>query len=279
MRTGDGQVFLATAGALLSRAEAGNNLILGIASSPVNDPETPAFHTWTILDGGEPVAAALRNPPHNLVIADPVSVEGLSVLLDAVLEDEPALPGVLGNEPHIPGAAATLATGGGRRAEVVSRMGVFELTQVAPLPRASGRSRPAGDADRRFLLEWLEAFTIEAIPDPAIHLERLEHSLDSRWGPPDGGLWFWEDEGRRVAMTGFGSPTPTGVRIGPVYTPVEHRRRGYARTLVADVSAEMLRRGRRACFLYTDLANPTSNKIYQEVGYRRVADAIEYRFV
>ena len=69
-----------------------------------------------------------------------------------------------------------------------------------------------------------------------------------------------------------------GIRIGPVYTPPEHRRRGYATTLVADLSAWLLERGHRACFLYTDLANPTSNRIYVEIGYERVCDAMEFVF-
>jgi len=278
-RTGDGRAFLATAGPLLARHEARNNLILGVAATAADHPDAYAeLRTWTVLDGGEPVAAALRTPPHNLALGDPVSATALSALLAAVLEDEPALPGVLGNEPYAQEAAATLAAANGLRVEVTTRMGVFELTEVVSLSRASGAARPASAGDRELLLAWLEAFTIEAIAEPAVHLERLELSLDSRWSPPEGGLWFWDHGGEPVSLAGFGAPTPTGIRIGPVYTPPEHRRRGYARALVADLSAEMLRRGCRACFLYTDLSNPTSNRIYAEIGYRRVGNAIEYRF-
>ena len=71
-------------------------------------------------------------------------------------------------------------------------------------------------------------------------------------------------------MSGFGGPTPSGIRIGPVYTPPELRRRGYASALVAALTASLLESGRRLCFLFTDLANPTSNSIYQQVGYRPV---------
>jgi len=66
--------------------------------------------------------------------------------------------------------------------------------------------------------------------------------------------------------------------VGPVYTPPEHRRRGYATSLVAGLSRSLIERGFRACFLYTDLANPTSNRIYGEIGYERVCDSVEYRF-
>ena len=178
-RSGDGRAFLATAGPLLARHEARNNLILGVAATAADHPDAYAeLRTWTVLDGGEPVAAALRTPPHNLALGDPVSATALSALLAAVLEDEPALPGVLGNEPYAQEAATTLAAANGRRVEVTTRMGVFELTEVVSPSRASGAARPASAGDRELLLTWLEAFTIEAIAEPAVHLERLELSLD-----------------------------------------------------------------------------------------------------
>jgi uncharacterized protein len=58
----------------------------------------------------------------------------------------------------------------------------------------------------------------------------------------------------------------------PVYTPPALCRRGYASACVAALSARLLTEGRRLCFLYTDLANPTSNAIYQKIGYRPVYD-------
>jgi predicted GNAT family acetyltransferase len=81
-----------------------------------------------------------------------------------------------------------------------------------------------------------------------------------------------------VSLAGFGGSTPNGVRIGPVYTPPESRGHGYATSLVAHVSARLLERGRRFCFLYTDLANPTSNAIYERIGYERVCESDEIGF-
>ena len=81
-----------------------------------------------------------------------------------------------------------------------------------------------------------------------------------------------------MSLAGFAGPTPTGIRVGPVYTPPEHRRRGYAKTLVAALSRWLLEQGHRGCFLFTDLANPTSNRIYTDIGYERVCDALEFRF-
>jgi hypothetical protein len=63
-----------------------------------------------------------------------------------------------------------------------------------------------------------------------------------------------------------------------VYTPPEARGRGYASNLVAQVAQAQLDAGRRFVFLFTDLANPTANRIYQEIGFEPVIDIDEYVF-
>jgi len=92
-----------------------------------------------------------------------------------------------------------------------------------------------------------------------------------------GGFALWED-GEVVSLSGFGGETPHGIRIGPVYTPPRLRRRGYASALVAQLSRQLLDEGRDYCFLYTDLANPTSNRIYMDVGYELVCESADYVF-
>ena len=90
--------------------------------------------------------------------------------------------------------------------------------------------------------------------------------------------YLWEVDGQAVSLVVAGSPTPNGIRIGPVYTPPVARRHGYASALTAAVSQEQIDRGNRYCFLYTDLANPTSNQIYQAIGYEPVTDVAQYSF-
>jgi predicted GNAT family acetyltransferase len=101
----------------------------------------------------------------------------------------------------------------------------------------------------------------------------VEHRLSS----PRAGLVLWDDDGP-ASLAGFGGHTPNGIRIGPVYTPPERRGRGYASALVAELSAELLSQGRRFCFLYTDLADPTANRIYERIGYERVCESAEIAF-
>ena len=141
--------------------------------------------------------------------------------------------------------------------------------------------RPADHADRALLLEWVEAFATEVLHESVSGDAGLRHerSVDARLAGGDAGFALWEADGRPVSLVGFGGPTPNGIRIGPVYTPPEHRGRGYASALTAEVSAQQLAGGRRFCFLYTDLGNPTSNAIYMRIGYERVCDSRELGLV
>jgi predicted GNAT family acetyltransferase len=279
LRPDDAATFLRLAGPLLERDEARNQLPLGIAGTLTTHPDAyDVVHYWVVRHGEEPVAAAVRTEPFNLVLGDPSSEAALERLLEAVLADDPAVPGIVGNVPFVEPAAERLAGASGRTAERILSEGVYGLTAVRDVARAPGGARAATSEDRAQILAWVRAFATEALPDPDEAFERMERNLESRFGGEGGGFWLWEDGGEPVSLSGFSGPTPTGIRIGPVYTPPEHRKHGYATTLVADLSAWLLEQGHRGCFLFTDLANPTSNRIYVEIGYERVCDAMEFTF-
>jgi predicted GNAT family acetyltransferase len=279
LRPDDAPTFLHLAGPLLGRDEARNQLPLGIAGNLAQHPDVyEVVRYWVVRDRDEPVAAALRTEPHNLVLADPSSGAALEALLQAIVADDPDLPGVVGNVPHVRTAASGLSASTGREAELTLSQGVYGLTTVRELPRVPGRARAATPEDRALVVAWLTAFAHEALPRPEDDVAQIERTVDTRFASERSGLWLWEHERQPVSLAGFSGPTPTGIRVGPVYTPPEHRRRGYATTLVADLSRWLLDQGHRACFLYTDLANPTSNRIYLDIGYERVGDALEYRF-
>lgn len=142
---------------------------------------------------------------------------------------------------------------------------------------APGGMRRAALDDRALLTHWIRAFYDEAVPGGDDEAEEADRLLESRLRAEDEGYFVWEDEGP-VSLAGYGGFTPNGARIAPVYTPPEYRCRGYATSLTAAVSAWLLGSGRQACFLYTDLANPTSNSIYQRIGYEVVCDSAQYRF-
>lgn len=268
----DAAAFLERAGPLLLADEARHNLILGLAGTIRDHPERyPDFGLWLVEDGGTVAGAALRTHPFNLVLARG-SDEAVDLLAASLAEQ---LPGVVGALPEVDRFVA----GRGVAAEPRARQGIYALHTVVPPPLPPGRPRPATADDRPLLLDWWAAFGAEALgerehPDRDGDGRNIDHKLQA----PGNGIALWEDGGRPVSVVAFGSPTPTGTRIGPVYTPPEHRGRGYASALTAHVSAEQLGAGRSFCFLYTDLANPTSNKIYEAIGYERVCESVEYAF-
>ena len=276
-RFDDPAAFLARAEPLLLSDEARHNLMLGIAGNLRDLPGLYLeFHGWVAEDGGRVVSAALQTPPYNLVLAQPSLTEGIEALADSLWEERAKLPGVTAAEPEVDAFAdAWLGrTGLERRARMRQR--IYRLTGVRPVQGVRGRPRPATAADRSLLLEWVQAFASESFDD--VDPRAAERQLNARLDRGAGGFAFWEDE-VPVSLVGWGGQTPNGVRIGPVYTPPEQRRRGYASALTASVSAEQLAAGHRFCFLYTDLANPTSNRIYMDIGYEPVCDSVDYAFV
>ena len=232
-----------------------------------------------VRDADEPVAAAIRTEPYNLVLGDPSSETALVALLDAVMDDDPEVPGVVGNVPFVETAAELFAARSGRIAERTLSQGVYGLMTVRDVARAPGMLAWRAADDRALLVAWLTDVRGRGRPRTRRAHRADRTNLDIRYGAGEGGLLALGGPWRtRVALAGFSGPTPTGIRIGPVYTPPEHRGHGYATTLVADLSTWLLGQGHRACFLYTDLANPTSNRIYVEIGYERVCDAMEFSF-
>jgi predicted GNAT family acetyltransferase len=124
-------------------------------------------------------------------------------------------------------------------------------------------------------LAWSRAFGEEAMPGAP---SAAASAIDARLGQP-GLLWIWQDAaGEPVSMAYRSRPAGGVVRVSGVYTPPEQRGRGYASACTAAVSQHALNHGATVCMLYADLANPTSNKIYQAIGYRPVEDQQEWEF-
>jgi len=270
--------YAAAVAPLLSRAPARHNLMLGILDLLERRPEVyPTFHLWSVTDGSTLVGAALQTPPHHLVVAQAGGPGALEALAEAIAGAGMRPPGIVAALPEAEDFAAAWTARLGETTEVDTRQGVYELKTVRDRGDARGSPRLGTGDDLELLGGWLEDFIAEAVPhsvsDQAMRRRRMRAALE------EGGYWLWTDADRPVSMTGVSPAPPGGARIGPVYTPPADRRHGYATALVAHVSADELAHGRTACYLHTDLANPTSNAIYTRIGYDWVCEAVELRFV
>jgi predicted GNAT family acetyltransferase len=247
-----------------------NNVMLTVAHRRA-DREGDRWYLVTD-ESGAVRGAAMRTPPHGLLLAG--SDREVAVAL-AEAQDAPV--------PHATGTVELVGWFTDRYRELtgVEVLGgmpsrIYRLESVVPPRAAPGHARQAGPSDRDQLIQWSRAFADEAMHgedagDPA-------EPVDARFGH-DGLLWIWEDDGEPVTMTWVTRPVAGIVRISGVYTPPARRRRGYASALVAAASDYALGHFADTCMLYTDLGNPTSNRIYQEIGYRPVTDVETWRYV
>lgn len=271
----DPHEFNAIAGPFLAASEAAHCLAVGILGQLVSGERySPAEAVMVVVeDAGKAVLVGLRTPPHRLVVSGSSVPESYAFLASRLAELDPELPGVHGPKEGAAAFATAWHAVTGHHLTVSTRLRIYELTEVVPVTGVPGASRRATLADHALLVEWFAGFYADAIPG-----ENPDADANvTRWlASETGQLWFWEVDGVPVSFAGTGSPTPRGIRIGPVYTPGKQRGHGYASALVAFLSQLQLDSGREFVFLFTDLANPTSNSIYQKVGYRAVIDADDY---
>jgi predicted GNAT family acetyltransferase len=277
-RVADAGAFVALVGPLLRAREAEHNLALGLLGRLRVEPRLYGFDpTFVVVEeAGEVVGCLLRTPPHGVVLSRFEDLAGVDAAAAEVIDMHPGLPGAVGPTEEAARFADAWSRSTGAAARVAVRQRVHAAAAVQAVPRAPGHMREADPDDVPTILAWLQAFADEALPEVP-HVEDMELTYRRREADPDGAWLVWDDGGP-VSLAAFGSPTPSGIRVGPVYTPPEHRGRGYATSLVADLTAERLAAGLAFCFLFTDLANPTSNAIYARIGYEPVADWDQWSF-
>ena len=268
-RLSDAASFLAEAGPLLEGAEAENNLIIGQANRLVHNPMSEGLSYFAVIrNRGEVVAAALRTSPPSHLVLTRMSGGGLEPLLDDVLDLE--LTGFNGPVETARAFASLWSQRTGNSASVHFELRIYELSRVEPVPQPPGRFRLATEADTDLMVSFV-AGVMATVGDTSDPHSQTERRVAER------SLFLWED-GEPVCCASLSDPTPNGIQIDNVYTPPEHRQKGYATACVAALSQHLLDSGRRFCFLFTDLANPTSNSIYQKVGYRPVCDYVDMQF-
>jgi GNAT superfamily N-acetyltransferase len=280
--TEDPAAFLRRAGGLLEADPVLGTVVASVTAQALEDPTPPAHPRWwlSVADpAGEVVGVVMRTapfPPHPLYVL-PLPEAAAREVATALLARGETVSGVNGARPAAEVLATELARRTGRRARVHEHTRLHVLDRlVEPRVHPDGRPRVAVPADGDVALAWFEAFHADA----AEQAGRLEPQaevfdradIDARIA--EGRIWLWEDRlGTPVSLVGFNAPSYGVARVGPVYTPREQRGRGLASALTAHVSRLLRDAGSRVC-LFTDQANPTSNKIYAAIGYVPVVDMV-----
>ncbi len=272
--TEDAAEFATAAEGFLDAAPASRALLRGIVDSARRDPGAwgapPGL--WWVEDGGEVIGCAAWTPPFPLLVTSFPAAAAADLLASAEQragELGRELRHVFGPRPDAAAVADAWAARSGRPWSVQMAELLHEADALVEPPAPAGAPRQATLDDVEQWLAWLLDFEAEsgAVGAAAEMRPMVERALS------EGRCWFWDDPaGTPVSMVGHAPPLPDLARIGPAYTPPEHRGRGYARRLTWQVSRVLLDAGLQRCVLYTDAANPVSNSIYRQIGYRPIEE-------
>ena len=265
------QLYYQTVKDYLLQQEALHCLILGLCSSE-SLSEQP--YLTVVTQDGSISSTAMRTPPYQLILSKSRSQAAIRAIASDIVTKDISLPGVI----SLKSEAATFAklwqslTGQSSRLDMAQR--IYQLEIVNPINYAAGYLRLATENDRHLLVSWIKAFEVEAIGKQRSE-QHYQDWYDLRMSKNS--LYVWQDK-LPVSMAGFSGSTPNGIRVNAVYTPLEHRTQGYATSCVAALSQTLLDQENKYCFLFTNLANPIANKIYQKIGYQPVCEVDSYLF-
>jgi len=268
----DPRRFLDRAAAFLRAAEVENSMIVLPAERMVSAPQDDdAGCYWATVSANDAVVnAAFHSPVGGVLITSGPDAACALVAADMAARER-APNSIVGPLTSCEAFARAWREHTGQVHELRFHLRHFELTQPPPTFAARGCARLPYASESELLVGWSLAFVAEVeLPDSAEQTRRRALGRIER-----GQFRVWDDAGP-VACAGFGADASDTVRIAPVYTPRGFRGKGYASALVADLSRELFARGKRAIFLTTDVANPTSNGIYLRIGYRPVADHFHF---
>lgn len=272
----DAGEFLERVQPFLLRREAEHCLILGLLDGLRSGEQfgsAPPLMA-SVEERGDVVAVVLMTPPRNLIlswIADDSTIDAIAHELRA---RKIAIPGVNGSADIAQKFVLKWSELSRFSYRVQMAQRIYQLTRVTNETRSAGHLREPEQSDEALLREWRAGFSMDAEGmDPSQAREDAALPM-----PSSRRMFLWELEGSVVSMAGYSGRTPNGIRIAWVYTPPENRGKGFAGACVAALSQKLLDDGHKFCFLYTDLANPISNHVYQKMGYEPVTDATVYSF-
>ncbi|MFF2364996.1 GNAT family N-acetyltransferase [Streptomyces sp. NPDC058122] len=276
--THDLDAFLARAGDFLRSRPARHTVALTVTEAlrrrgvSLYGKDAPVF--GALERDGAVQAAFFRTPPYRLNLT-PLDERGAETLAALLADAEIEVPGVNADTDTLAAFAGAWERRTGARTVPLRSERLYRLGDLAvPEPAPPGRPRIADAGDRDLLARWYTEFA-ETIGEGA-------HRDGGAWADDRisyGGITLWEDpEGTPVAMAGVTPPVAGQLRVAPVYTPAHLRGRGYAGAVTAEVSRAAVASGVQEVLLFTDLANPTSNGLYQRIGYRPVSDFAAYDF-
>jgi GNAT superfamily N-acetyltransferase len=229
----------------------------------------------TVWDEGTAVGAALQTPPYPLA-CNGIPSDAHAIVATELARIRPDLSGVRGKRDDALAFADAWYGQTGACGTITTNEMLYRLVTLCAPDAVSGGHREATTADRALLVDWVEHFFVETFSHQRNDAAG-ERFVDNANAVGDRFV-LWDDGGAAVSMAMLRAPSAGVSRIGPVFTPRNSRGRGYGSAVTA-AAAELCRRnGVDDVVLFADLANPTSNKIYQRIGFEAVTDSVRIDF-
>lgn len=269
---------------VLMQHEAQNMILLGNVLMGVKGEDKAGWRdpiNWvmaTVFDENDILLTAIMTPPHNMTLYatnNDVNLRAINCLIEGLSEYD--LPGVTTEKNLAEQFAEAYTVRKNMTFSTSMSQRIYELTAVSPDVKQMGTVRLFEEKDMHYLPYWVEAFnaagtygnTKMLIPQ---NINEYLYRVASKK------LYVLEIEGAPVSMAGFTREMQTAVGVAFVYTPPYFCGKGYATACVAKLSQMALDNGFTRCVLYTDLLNPTSNSIYQKIGYTAICDSLMLKF-
>jgi predicted GNAT family acetyltransferase len=265
----------------LLRNEAENNLLFGILNNlKINLQTYSEKHGPTLIsitENGVLKLVSIRTPPFNQVISYTENLATIPFLVEELSNKTPEIPGILGFKEGVLKFGQLWTKEHNKALHLDMHERVYQLEEVNPVALGSHEFGPVTKVDKQLILDWTKAFIQEAIPtnsppEETTMQKRIDQVIERRM------VYVLKVNDEVVSMAKKAGITPNGQTINAVYTPPNQRKKGYGTEVVAKLSQTILDEGKKYCFLFTDLANPTSNRIYQRIGYKPTIDIDVYLF-
>ncbi|WP_430476981.1 GNAT family N-acetyltransferase [Bacillus cereus] len=251
----------------LEKNEQENNLILGVLQMI----QEPIF--MGVAKQEEEIAVAFLQTEEKkqiIVATSEIAEEDIVELAKKLTKVYPDVPGLIGNKKIVPKLAEEIAMLEQKKTTVAMEQGIYELKQVKKKWNGDGIFREVSSDELPLIEQWIYQFCEDVkLPTTKEEAKQTAHTLinNSR-------LFGLEVDGKLVSVAAKTRPTNNNITVNFVYTPKEARKKGYASNCVAALSQHLLDEGYKTTTLYTDLANPTSNKIYKEIGYEQIMESV-----
>jgi len=273
VRHSDATAFRERVDEFLLRHEVVHNVILGITSRIIQQGEgyDEVFLAHVENEAGDVVAAAMRTVPHGVILSRITDKNAILLLANEIADAYDNLPSVEGQGDDSSQFAELWKQHHGQDYAIKMELGQYRLETVIPPQNVSGEARIANDDDFDMLVDWLIKFSADTGLDKNFYQADAEENIRRKLDKPIlGGIRIWMDNGQPVSMAAATRESENGGNVSLVYTPPELRGRGYASAVTAHVSQAILDAGKKFALLSTDMSFPTSNKIYQAIGYKFV---------